>query len=628
LQIFFSEMVDCQEDCQPEALYLLASATLNSPHPISVVERANAIAMLEHACEHGHIAALAELGFDLATGNEGPEKVIAGRRLVSQMAGMSNADTRTKMILAECFRHGHGGPLDMTRAAEIYAEASDEGCPRAKHALALCLMDGTGVPEDVDRAAELFEEAAEAGHAPAQLEFANCLLDGKSVRKDKRRAFEMLSLIRDEFPEAKHLLAICHSTGQGTPQAEVSATMAVMLWEEAYADGHAESGVRLALCALDGWGLPQDDHKAIELLSQVVKNFGHLNATYLLAECHAMLGTPEDEVKAAAFFEKAAGLEPIFQFAMRVREGREIACDPSRAFGLFGRGADGGDLEAKCMLADCHFVGCGTPIDTARAAQLWGEAIEAGHAVSLVFLADLLYSGSDDVPKDEGRAIRLLSEAADGGGVEAKFALTELHRKYDGVLKDDATAFKLLEEALDGGYTPARSSIATALFYGIGTPKDEARAAALAELDVAEGFTHAQTVLAVCLLEGRGIAKDEARGIEVLTAAATTGASPLPESYLAECLVDGRGVAEDRDEGIALAHIQLMSLSAFSSQMDRHSIRNCAARSTFLVAEGYRTGTRDFDKDMDRALGLYAEAAALGSHRARQFLGMWRLAHP
>jgi TPR repeat protein len=129
-----------------------------------------------------------------------------------------------------------GVPQDMTRAIELFHQASEMGYAEATFMLGHCYCYGEGVPKDRQEALEYFQEFAatknvsEQRRAEAYIEIVKCYFElylnhyrGKGVPKDKTKAAEYLQKIvnmKDDVPSGitayfTFKLAQCYYSGQG-----------------------------------------------------------------------------------------------------------------------------------------------------------------------------------------------------------------------------------------------------------------------------------------------------------------------------------------------------------------------------------------------------------------------------
>jgi len=68
-----------------------------------------------------------------------------------------------QLLLAERYRSGKGVPKDMSKAAELYQKAADQGNHYAQNDLGMLYENGEGVPKDLNKARELYQKAADQG---------------------------------------------------------------------------------------------------------------------------------------------------------------------------------------------------------------------------------------------------------------------------------------------------------------------------------------------------------------------------------------------------------------------------------------------------------------------------------
>jgi TPR repeat protein len=118
-----------------------------------------------------------------------------------------------------------------------------------------------------------------------------------------------------------------------------------------------------------------------------------------------------------------------------------------------------------------------------------------------------LLLGVPGVPRDEVRAIGLLTRACDGSIWSACAALGSIY--FDGEHEDLPRAYVAFERACHGGDPLGCASQAILLHHGKGTPRDAERARPLFERACDAGIPFACTGLGQSLLE-RGPASDRA----------------------------------------------------------------------------------------------------------------------
>jgi TPR repeat protein len=550
-------------------------------------------------------------------------------------------------------------------------EAVSEGSLRAKHALGRLLFhDELGFGLDKARSVQLWEEAVEGGYADSKPMLALCLRRGIAVPKDDARAFRLLSEAAQEgIINAKATLAeFSDADGNSRSKAETKATRRSAKASAAVdADAPQVDPANRARRASRVENKKQDprDPRSVEVLEnfaarRIAKNSGgDADADAAVpGAAPAPQAKLTPEAKFARFREKMSQMDtmggmmgmmtnPLALMGLTIEgmwakewfgglksadffdDDCEFNAGNMRMMFLCKQ-ANRGDLDAQFEVANCLATGKVVPKDWAKAVLAYAHAAEGGHIPSLVAAATCLLRGRG-ADKDEPQAFELFDKAAGEGNAEAKCRLAECLEGGRGTPRDAPRAFRLFEEALAGGCDEARFWVARALLFGIGTPKDTARAAALAEQAVAaggsaeEGSVGAKALLAICLIEGYGVAKDEARAVQLLEEVVPGKLVYLDaQSYLAECRFFGRGTAQDTRTAIMTATAVLAVLAKFT---DVDILRDCTARCKFLLAEAHREGLGSVAKDMDRALKLYTEAADMGSSRARQFLGLWRMVH-
>ena len=101
---------------------------------------------------------------------------------------VENGNKEAMLKLAECYRFGHGTPLDKGEAVKWYRKASDLSDYSAMFSLGECYERGEGVPVNTEEAAKWFKKAAINGLINAQYKMGLFYEEGKGVPKNKEEA--------------------------------------------------------------------------------------------------------------------------------------------------------------------------------------------------------------------------------------------------------------------------------------------------------------------------------------------------------------------------------------------------------------------------------------------------------
>ena len=102
-------------------------------------------------------------------------------------------------------RGGKGVTKDLTKAAEWYQKAAEQGLGSAQYQLGRCYEGGHGVTKDLTKAAEWYRKAAEQGLGLAQYQLGRCYEGGHGVTKDLTKAAEWYQKAADKGYDKKLL---------------------------------------------------------------------------------------------------------------------------------------------------------------------------------------------------------------------------------------------------------------------------------------------------------------------------------------------------------------------------------------------------------------------------------------
>lgn len=237
------------------------------------------------------------------------------------------------------------------------------------------------------------------------------------------------------------------------------------------------------------------------------------------------------------------------------RQGLGVPPDQKVATEWYERAAERGDINATYALAIALLDDAGGRRDPARAGILLRRAAEAGNAAANYNLAlALLATGQAE---DDGRAVKNLDIAAQGGIPDALHALGTLAKQGRGMPKSDVQAAQWMARAANAGHLPAEIEYAIMLFNGIGVAPDETAAAKLFLRAASKGNPIAQNRIARLYQIGRGIPPDSIEAAAWHLAARARGLDDPALDQLFDRLTPEQQsraarLAADRIEGAAL----------------------------------------------------------------------------
>ncbi|KAG0318869.1 hypothetical protein BGZ99_005385 [Dissophora globulifera] len=255
-------------------------------------------------------------------------------------------------------------------------------------------LRGDGVEINRAEAAERFRRAATMGDPKAQF-FLGTMYHGNGILRDHTKAAEWLQKAADQ-----------------------GYMPALALLGRSYLEG--------------GDCVPQDHHKALDLLSQATNEGEYcrtcrcgLGRIYLEG-----LGVAQSNEEAFRWYHESAFLGcPLGQLQTGVFyfNGITVEQNYTEAAWFFAAAAVQGISDAQLYMAKMYEFGKGVS-QNSRAAWDWylkaadGGSMEAQNIVGLVYCR-----GEDGVPKNKTRGLMWLKKAADQGHEESQYLLEEMH---------------------------------------------------------------------------------------------------------------------------------------------------------------------------------------------------------
>jgi TPR repeat protein len=96
--------------------------------------------------------------------------------------------------LGTCYAYGHGVPINIRKALELWMAAALQGHATAVYRIGLCYSLGTCVPQNTDTAVQMWQKAASGGCREAMHTLGVCHLHGDGVAQSTPHAVMWLLL--------------------------------------------------------------------------------------------------------------------------------------------------------------------------------------------------------------------------------------------------------------------------------------------------------------------------------------------------------------------------------------------------------------------------------------------------
>lgn len=300
----------------------------------------------------------------------------------------------------------------VARAIPRAQAACDRGSPRGMTLLGYLHRDGLGMEADLSRAEDLFTRAAEVGDPFAQLGLGNVI-------------YERL---------------VSHPGNVGEEHERTSPVAAASA--KAGAQGGVASSGREIVVEVDESGAPMARFEMSDGLRdghQEQKRETPADLVRRVRKARRKAGYTDQEAMA---FEKHKDLEARKDFLEKRAEARK----------WFEMAAELGNDAAAVALANMFLQE-----DTAAAVELYERAAKGSHVPSAHFnLAQIYYTGLNEVEKNEKLALKHFSMAAHLGDASAQFFVGHLYRVGEmGINVDLAACLQYVQLAAAQGHAAA-----------------------------------------------------------------------------------------------------------------------------------------------------------------------------
>ena len=234
-----------------------------------------------------------------------------------------------------------------------------------------------------------------------------------------------------------------------------------------------------------------------------------------------------------------------------------------------------------------------------KAFQLFKKAADLGNVEALNNLGYMYFRG-EGIPKDYKKACELYEQAAVNGSVLAANNLGSMYRDGNGVAQDYKKAFELYEQAAEQDYGWAIYNLGLMYSKGMGMRADYLKAVELYEKAADLGNVDALNNLGYMYAQGQGVAKNIQKAIELYEKAAEQGCG-LAMYNLGYLYFIGEGVKTDYEKAVEFYE------KAIECGLDERKTE--VEKIKYKLGEMYFYG-RDVNKDYNKALRWYSSMTA------------------
>lgn len=234
-----------------------------------------------------------------------------------------------------------------------------------------------------------------------------------------------------------------------------------------------------------------------------------------------------------------------------------------------------------------------------KAFQLFKKAADLGNVEALNNLGYMYFRG-EGIPKDYKKACELYEQAAVNGSVLAANNLGSMYRDGNGVAQDYKKAFELYEQAAEQDYGWAIYNLGLMYSKGMGMRADYLKAVELYEKAADLGNVDALNNLGNMYAQGQGVAKNIQKAIELYEKAAEQGCG-LAMYNLGYLYFIGEGVKTDYEKAVEFYE------KAIECGLDERKTE--VEKIKYKLGEMYFYG-RDVNKDYNKALRWYSSMTA------------------
>jgi len=234
------------------------------------------------------------------------------------------------------------------------------------------------------------------------------------------------------------------------------------------------------------------------------------------------------------------------RLARQYQEGQGVPKDCVKAFDLYQKAANSGNLFAINDVGVCYERGIGVQKEYVQAVKWYQKAADAGNSYGMMNLGSMYRDGLG-VTNDDAEAVKWFRRAVDAGNVTAMTNLGNMYMNGRGTIKDETEAYKLVRNAANAGDAEGMGYLGWMYGEGHGVPNDDTEAVKWYQRAADAGSVIAMANLGNMYKNARGVLNDDAKAVAWFRKAADRG-NPAGMTKLGFMYAAGRGVSKDDDE--------------------------------------------------------------------------------
>lgn len=282
-------------------------------------------------------------------------------------------------------------------------------------------------------------------------------------------------------------------------------------WFERCSNRYRSCSFYIGLSYDQGYGVTEDNAKAIEWYTKSAQNNGNAAAARNLAWMYENGEGSAINKKKAFYWMSQAAKNQFIKSTTTAELGRYYLYgigtekNTKKAYELLNQVAQSNEYAAY-NLAKMYYFGDGIKQDYSKSYDWFLVASKKGHRASEYYIGNHYYNGYGK-DKNLFEAFKWFKKSADKGYVDAQFRLGWMLSNNYGVETNYREAFKWYQKAAEQGSTAAQNNLGVMYAEGQGTEKDDYKAFSWYEKAAKQGDDVAQNNLGIRYEYGKGVRK-------------------------------------------------------------------------------------------------------------------------
>ena len=327
--------------------------------------------------------------------------------------------TKAQHTLAKMYYKGQGVKQDYEESFKWFGKSIENGTAKDQYDLGMRYYKGEQVKQNYKEAIKWFEKSAKQGHIEAQYNLGTIYYNGNIVEQNYEEAIKwFIKSAEQGNSKAQYNLGAMYEAGEGVKENIEEA----IKWYKKSAD--------------------QGNNDSIEALKELGIDFKKDEELVVFVDPDEEITDPDEQ----------------FKLGLKYYTGRDVKKDFSKAFKLFKKSADQGNVQAMFKVGSMYEDGEGVGQNNRLAYEYFSKSAEKENPQGQFRLGNMYYEGKG-VEKSLLMAFKCFLKSAKQGHSEAQCKVADMYINGEGTVRSREKAIEWYTKSANFGFINAKKAL-------------------------------------------------------------------------------------------------------------------------------------------------------------------------